>query len=143
MSKFPIDEKEVMKMEHPEKLNKILADFNEIKAAYLFGSYADGQPTSNSDIDIGILFDEGFNRLKKLDILTTLTQNGFDNVDLVILNNASLLVKYEVVKRNKLIYCRTDFDPSAYFSRIIRLFLDFKPYLEVQRMYLKERIING
>ncbi len=126
-----------------EKLKDIFTSYNEIKAAYLFGSYAEEEQNRNSDLDIGILLAEDYNKMIKLDILTKLTQNNFDNVDLVIINNASILVKYEVIKHNKLIYCRNDFDFSVYYSKITRLFLDFKPYLEVQRMYLKERIING
>jgi len=126
-----------------EKLKDIFAGYNEIKAAYLFGSYADGKQNKNSDLDMGILLDEEYNKMIKLDILTELTQNNFDNIDLVVINNASILVKYEIVKHNRLIYCRNDFDFSAYYSKVVRLYLDFKPYLEVQRMYLKERIING
>ena len=125
-----------------KKLKKIFAEYNKIKAAYLFGSCATGKQNRNSDLDIGILLAEDYDEMIKLDILTKLTKSNFDNVDLVIINNVSILVKYEVIKHNQLIYCKEDFDSSAYFSKIIRLFLDFKPYLEVQRMYLKERIIN-
>lgn len=126
-----------------EKLENIFSNQIEVKAAYLFGSYARGEQKTDSDIDIGILLDENFDRIIKLDLLTSLTENGFDDVDLVILNNASILLKYEIVKNNNLIYSRSDFDTSSYFSKIIRLYLDFKPYLEVQRKYLKERILNG
>ena len=126
-----------------EKLENIFSNQIEVKAAYLFGSYARGEQKTDSDIDIGILLDENFDRIIKLDLLTSLTENGFDDVDLVILNNASILLKYEIVKNNNLIYSRSDFDTSSYFSKIIRLYLDFKPYLEVQREYLKERILNG
>lgn len=126
-----------------EKLENIFSNQIKVKAAYLFGSYARGEQKTDSDIDIGILLDENFDRIIKLDLLTSLTENGFDDVDLVILNNASILLKYEIVKNNNLIYSRSDFDTSSYFSKIIRLYLDFKPYLEVQRKYLKERILNG
>ncbi len=79
----------------------------------------------------------------KLEILGDLIELGYDNVDLAILNNMSILGQYEVVKHNKIIYQREDFDPHSYFSLIIRKYLDFKPYLKVQRKYLKKRILNG
>ncbi len=126
-----------------ENLKKIFSGYNEIKAAYLFGSYAVGKQNRNSDLDIGLLLAEDYDLMIKLDILTKLTKNNFDNVDLVIINNVSILVKYEVIKHNQLIFSKDDFDSAAYFSKIVRLYLDFKPYLEVQRMYLKERILNG
>jgi predicted nucleotidyltransferase len=126
-----------------DKLKNIFSDYEEIKAAYLFGSYAEGKENINSDLDIGILLDEDYDKMIKLDILTELSQNNFDNIDLVILNEASILLKYQVIKHNQLIYCREDFDFRSYFSKTVRFFLDFKPYLKVQREYLKERIMNG
>ncbi|MFW6001691.1 MAG: type VII toxin-antitoxin system MntA family adenylyltransferase antitoxin [Halanaerobium sp.] len=125
------------------ELKKIFSTYNQIKAAYLFGSYAEGRENKKSDLDLGILLDENYNKMIKLDILSKLSENNFDDVDLVILNTASILLKYEIVKHNQLIYCREDFDFSSYFSKTVRFFLDFKPYLKVQREYLKERIING
>lgn len=126
-----------------KKLRDIFSNYNGIKAAFLFGSYAESKQNSNSDIDLGILLDEDYDKMIKLDLLTKLTQNNFDNVDLVIINNASILVKYEVIKHNNIIYYRKDFDYTSYYSKVVRLFLDFRPYLEVQRRSLKERIING
>ncbi|MFW6287790.1 MAG: type VII toxin-antitoxin system MntA family adenylyltransferase antitoxin [bacterium] len=98
--------------------------YKSVKAAYLFGSYEEGKPNKNSDLDLAILLEEDYDQMIKVDILTDLTRNNFDNVDLIILNNASLLLKYEVIKHNKLIYCREDFNFSSYYSRIVRLFLD-------------------
>lgn len=126
-----------------ERLKDLFASYNNIKAAYLFGSYAEGKENKNSDIDIGILLGENADEMVKIKILTTLTENNFDNIDLVIINKASILVKYEIIKHNKLIYSRNDFNSAAYYSKIVRFFLDFKPFLKVQRSYLKERIING
>jgi len=126
-----------------QQIREIFAGFNEIKAAYLFGSYAAGQQNRRSDLDIGLLLDDGFDEMIKLDIYTELTRQGWDKFDLIILNKASIVLEYEVVKHNHLIYCRDDFDYGAYFSLVIRRFLDFKPYLEVQKKYLKKRIIEG
>lgn len=40
------------------KLKEYFADKEEVIAVYLFGSYAEGKMYPQSDIDIGILFDE-------------------------------------------------------------------------------------
>jgi len=125
------------------KLENIFSEFKDIKAVYLFGSYALGAEDKDSDLDLGILLDGDYDKIIKLDILTKLSGNGFDNVDLVILNDASILLSYEIVKHNSKIYVSSDFEPAAYFSLVIRKYLDFKPYLEVQRKYFKERILNG
>lgn len=129
-------------------MNKIFARHQEIKAVYLFGSHARGEATDLSDLDLAVLLEEGAagdERAQKikLDLLTALTQAGYDDIDLVILNNLSIVGKYEVVKHNCLIYQVEDFEASTYYSLQVRKYLDFKPYLEVQRKALKERILNG
>ena len=53
-----------------KNLKSIFSGYNEIKAAYLFGSYADGKQNKNSDLDMGILLEEEYNKMIKLDILT-------------------------------------------------------------------------
>ena len=74
-----------------DKLKIFFSDYGEIKAAYLFGSYAEGKENVNSDLDNGILLDENYDKMIKLDILTELSQNNFDNIDLVIINDTSKL----------------------------------------------------
>jgi len=55
----------------------------------------------------------------------------------------NIVLKHEVVRHNRLIYQTEDFDRGAYFSRIVRQFLDFRPYLDVQRQAYKQRILHG
>lgn len=53
-----------------DKLKKIFSNYEEIKVAQLFGSYAEGKENINSDLDIGILLDKNYDQMIKLDILT-------------------------------------------------------------------------
>jgi len=126
-----------------EELRELFKSYSNLKVAYLFGSYATNEEDESSDIDIGILLDEDYDRMIKLDILTNLAEQSYCDIDLVILNEADILTTYEVVKHNEIIYKREDFDSNSYFSLSIRKYLDFKPILEVQAEYLKEQIING
>ncbi|MEC9489301.1 MAG: nucleotidyltransferase domain-containing protein [Halanaerobium sp.] len=125
------------------KTQKALAKFSAVQAVYLYGSYAEERANKYSDLDLGVLLDDGYNQMVKLDILTSLSNKNFTNVDLVILNQAPPLLRYEIVKNNQLIYARDDFDAAGYFSLVIRKYFDFRPYLEIHRKYLKERILNG
>lgn len=125
------------------ELEKVFSKYDDIQAAYLFGSYADGKENKFSDIDIGIVLDEIYEKNIKVEILKDLAYKEFCNVDLIILNEMSLVVRFEVVKHNKLIYKRKDFDHPYYFSNTIRRGLDFQPFIEVQRKYYKERLLNG
>ena len=79
----------------------------------------------------------------KLDILADLARAGFCDVDLVSLATDDIVLKHEAVRQNRLVYQTDDFDRGAYFSRIVRQFLDFRPYLETQQRAYKQRVLNG
>lgn len=125
-----------------KKLNNVFSKYDEIQAVYLFGSYAEGKENRFSDIDIGMVLDETYGKDIKIEILKDLVCEEFCNVDLVILNEVSLIMKFEIVKHNKLIYKKRNFNHPSYFSNAIRQGLDFKPFIEVQRKYYKERLLN-
>lgn len=125
-----------------KKLNNVFSKYDEVQAVYLFGSYAEGKENRFSDIDIGVVLDETHGKDIKIEILKDLAYERFCDVDLVILNEVSPIMKFEIVKHNKLIYKRRNFNHPTYFSNAIRQGLDFKPFVEVQRKYYKERLLN-
>ena len=73
-------------------------------------------------------------------LLTDLAHLGFCDVDLVFLDTEDIVLKYEAVRQNRLIYSTLDFDRGGMSSRIVRQYLDFVPYLETQRKAYKRRI---
>lgn len=79
---------------------------------------------------------------RKLDILTDLASSGFDNVDLVFLDTTDIVLKFEAVRQNQVIYARPEFDTSRYFSLIVRQYFDFLPYLDVQLEAYKRRMLG-
>ncbi len=125
-----------------QALIAVFRRYPEILAVYLFGSYADGTARADSDIDLGILprTPEFHNRL--LDLLADLTKAGFDRVDIVFLDQADLTTRYEIVRRNTLLYAAPDFYHGDYFSRTLREYWDFEPYLRVAREAYKEKLLN-
>ena len=82
-------------------------------------------------------------RRQKLDILADLIRAGFDNVDLLILDTADLVLNYEAVRYNRIVYQTNDFEPTIFYSNAVRKYLDFLPFLKVQRQAYKQRILNG
>lgn len=124
-----------------QRLAEVFSHYPEIQAVYLFGSVAAGTARPESDLDLAIVPRHPNLRRKKLDILTDLARAGFDNVDLVLLDIDDIVLKYEAIRQNRLVYQTKDFDPEAMYSKIIRQYLDFQPYLEVQRHAYKRRIL--
>lgn len=125
------------------KLKDIFPRYRSIDAVYLFGSRVTGKLHTQSDLDLAIYSEDPGLKEQKLDILADLAQAGFCDVDLVFLNDANIVLQFEVVRLNTVIYKKPDFSPGAFFSKTVRLYFDFYPYLVLQRKAYKERILNA
>jgi uncharacterized protein len=135
---MPIDKQTLI-----ETISRVLARYPAVQAAYLFGSHARGEATARSDVDVALIGPAAeLNRIR-LDILGDFVTEGLDHVDLVLLDGAPLTLQFEAVSPNCLAYAREDFDVGSFFSRTIREYFDFEPYLRIQREALKERLLNG
>ena len=126
-----------------DRLQSAFKKYPAIKAVYLFGSAASGKMHRESDIDLAVFSDDSSLRKQKLSILTDLAREGLCNVDLVFPNDDDIVTQYEAVRQNKLVYQTPDFDRGYIYSKIVRQYLDFCPYLEVQREALKQRLLHG
>jgi predicted nucleotidyltransferase len=126
-----------------EFLSEIFGRYPDIQAVYLFGSFAAGNVHGESDLDLAVVPRHSSIRAKKLDILADLARCGFCNVDLVFLDTDDIVLKYEAVRQNRLVYQAEDFDRGAMYSRVVRQYLDFLPYLKVQREAYKRRLLRG
>jgi len=124
------------------KLTEVFKKYSAIQAVYLFGSAASGKIHSESDIDLGILPKNSSLRNKKLDILADLTRQGFNNVDIVFLDTKDIVIRFEVIRQNHLIYSVKGFEASDFFSLTLRQYFDFMPYLKTQREAYKKRILQ-
>jgi predicted nucleotidyltransferase len=124
-------------------LKKVFEKFPEIQAVYLFGSAASGKIHQESDIDLAIISDDDELREQKLAILTDLARQGFCSVDLVFLSKNDIVLQYEAVRQNIVVYQTPAFDRGATYSKIVRQYLDFYSYLTVQRQAYKKRILDG
>jgi len=126
-----------------QKLAGVFANFSRIQAVYLFGSVANETVRPGSDLDLAIIPRDEITSQEKLGILTELARAGFDNVDLVILDTDDITLKYEAIRPNHLVYQTQEFDSGAMYSKVVRQYLDFLPYLEVQRAAYKRRMLLG
>lgn len=124
-------------------LEKVFKDYPEIEAVYLFGSAGTGKVHLESDIDLAIYPDTPGLRERKLSMLTELARIGFCNVDLVFMDKNDIVLQYEAVRQNIVVYQAAGFDRGATYSRIVRQYLDFYPYLTEQRNVYKKRILSG
>ena len=121
------------------ELGEVFRRFRGIRAVYLFGSAASERAGPESDIDLAVIPTDPLVREQKLDILEELARQGYCNVDLVFLDNDDLVLAYEGIRHNRLIYAAEGFDRGSTYSEIVRKYLDFEFYLNIQRTAYKRR----
>ncbi len=116
--------------------------YPQVEAVYMFGSAAEGRARSESDVDLAVL-PVGGSSVDKLALMGDLVAAGFSDVDLVVLDEDAVVLEYEAVRNNRVVYAAPGFDRGGTYSRIVRRYLDFLPYLEIQRRAYKRRILDG
>ncbi|GAB4490273.1 MAG: nucleotidyltransferase domain-containing protein [Anaerolineales bacterium] len=125
-----------------EAIPQIFCKYPSVLAVYLFGSYAAGKPRFDSDVDLAIVPRDEKAREHMLEMMADLIRKVYDRIDLVILDTQDVVLRFEAVRHNRLLYRTPEFDPGTYTSRIAREYWDFLPYLNVQRRALKQRILG-
>ena len=127
-----------------EMARAFLLGEKKVKFAYLFGSYACGNPGPLSDLDLAVYLDgrlDLFNsRLKMMEALAKHLKT--EKFDLVVLNNAPIVLKHEIVRDGVIL--KEDRSRRVMFeSQALREYLDTAYLREVQRGYLKEQFKRG
>ncbi len=117
----------------------------EVLFAYLFGSVAADQATILSDIDLAVYLDPAFQEPStgfgyQSELVTELSAILENKTDLVILNKATLALKFQVINKGILIYNCEDQARRDFHEKTVREYLDFKPFLKVQAQYLRKRL---
>jgi predicted nucleotidyltransferase len=125
------------------RLRNVFANHPAVRAAYVFGSVAADRERDSSDLDLGIVVDS--DRWEpthdKVPLVTDCMEAAKrDWIDLVVLNGAPLVVQFEALRPNVLLYARDDFHPGRFFSKVARMYWDFEPHFRRQREALKERL---
>lgn len=119
-----------------DEILKSLKNFLEkdlnILFALVFGSAAEGKLKKNSDIDIAVYLKEPLEPLEYLKLATELSELVKREIHLVILNEASPLLRHQIMKNNKVLFIK-DFDIYANFRE--KTMTDYDEYLYISDNY--------
>ena len=103
-----------------DKAAQVLASVPQVIAAWGFGSAQSGRMRADSDLDLGVLFVAQPTLDTLADLRASLQQAlQFDQIDLVVLNNATPVVRFEAVC-GRLIFCRNAAQRAAFVSLTAR-----------------------
>jgi len=119
-------------------LNALLEKYN-IKLIYIFGSYAKGKNDKNSDLDIAVLLEKGYNPLDKLSLIGDFIDIFKRNdIDLVILNDANPVLEHQVIKYGKLVYMKDEDTKVFYEVRVLKEYMDMEYFRNTQMEYIRQ-----
>src|SRR3990172_3830086 len=99
--------------EQYQTLADVVSDRPEVDVLYLYGSYA------------------------------TSAANRLSDVDLIVLNNAPAHLAFETIAPRRILYEREPDRRVEFETRAVNRFMDFRPFLEVRRAYLKRQLAEG
>ena len=112
-----------------------------IAAAYVFGSYAQGKNEKSSDLDVALLLnDSKIADFSTLGFITVLEKQMGCKVDVVILNKADEILKFEVRRNGILIFERSGKYRKQFEIRSRKAYEDF---LYLHKKYVKTVLYGG
>ena len=123
-----------------EKSKKVLIKYENVLFAYIFGSYASGKVREDSDIDIAIYIKEKIDTREYLDIRMDLIEACGKEVDLIILSEATPLLKFEIYRNNILLFTRNKTLENNFKVKTLFEYWDTKKYLDMAYNKNIERI---
>ncbi|HLJ35311.1 MAG TPA: HepT-like ribonuclease domain-containing protein [Ktedonobacteraceae bacterium] len=131
--------------EKQSRLNQLFAQ-NPVNAAYLAGSLSTRTSFGHlSDVDIAILLMDQIKSDQFLDyqlyFFSELAKRlESENIDVVILNQASLLLKLQVIKYGQILFTRDEKQRVSFETKAVMDYLDFKKFDEIQNEALGRRL---
>ena len=119
---------------YEKELKEYFSSRDIIILAYLFGSTVRGDTGRLSDVDIGVLLDEKLSKKDRFDLelaliceIATLIKKN--KIDLVILNEATLLLAYNIIK-NGIILKSDETKRVKFETKLLSMYMDEKYYIK-------------
>jgi predicted nucleotidyltransferase len=118
-----------------DKLSTILTSLEAVRMVYLFGSRVENNVGPMSDFDVAVLVDRAADgprpRARLAHELARVL--GTDQVDVVLLNRASIELAYAVIAQGKVLYEEDLATRVEYEATVLSRYGDYLPVLRRQR----------
>lgn len=117
----------------------------DVAVAYLFGSRARGDHRETSDLDVAVLANRRLGLLEREQVAQALGDVfGVSRVDLVVLDEAALALRGQVLQEGRLLYSSDESRRVDFEVRTRSEYFDFLPTLsEHARAYLRHVAARG
>jgi len=128
------------------KIHKFFQNTPGVIAVYLYGSIVTGRIHSESDIDVGILFyyDQTLPPLEMFELQTKLAELLDRDVDLVCLNDVSIILRKQVISKGKPILIKDQHQLNHFVIRSFSDYVDLKiTRRSLEKYFLNRRVLDG
>lgn len=128
----PSEEKpRLLPQDKMETIVALLGRYHPV-AVYAFGSRVAGEERADSDLDLAVLLLAGSHLPvdEKLGIAHKLEEVAGCDVDLVVLNDARLPVRFEIIRHGRVLWEASQGERTDAEEIIVRDYLDFRPFLQ-------------
>lgn len=117
-------------------VKEFLGKQEHVKAAYLFGSYAQGREGPLSDVDMAVLLDESLSESERLDLRLRLIVEisailgimEAEKLDVIVMNDAPINLNYEIIKNGRTFLVKDLECKIKAESKILSKYLDRRYY---------------
>ena len=117
-----------------------LARDPHVRLVYLFGSAADPSRTTVRDVDLAVLTDPPLAQDELLRLRADVVLAVGGEIDLVSLNDASVVLAWEVADSGDCLYASDPDTEVAFVTRARARYWDFKPFLDEQWRLAGQRL---
>lgn len=121
------------------EIGAFLSHRREVLLAFVFGSFLEERLTEESDVDVAILFKDNPDFSLLTEIMDGISKITRLQTDIVVLNNASPIIKMQVLKRGQVIKKINDSVYNEFFLRTVKEYDDLKMVRKEQ----EENILKG
>ncbi|MGH7855907.1 MAG: type VII toxin-antitoxin system MntA family adenylyltransferase antitoxin [Candidatus Binatia bacterium] len=111
-----------------------------VRLVYLFGSRASGEARDGSDTDIAVLVAGRLDWGEEKRFRGAVAAVAGEDIDLVLLNDAGVVLRHEVVVRGRCLFARDPREQAEFEIQAVSQYLDFQPILRLQDEYLRARV---
>jgi len=122
-----------------QEIREFLDKRGEVSLAFIFGSFAEGRLNTESDVDIALLFRVEPDISTLTDIMNGISVIVKRDIDIVVLNNASPIIRMQVLRKGRLLKKVDERIYCDFYLRTVKEYDDIK----IIRRAQEENILKG
>jgi predicted nucleotidyltransferase len=112
-----------------ESVRSILASSEDIVFAYIYGSFARGEPVRDLDVALYTMEDKDF--LFAIDIAALLRRNTGFEVDVTVMNHAPVALQFAILRDGVLLLSKDEALRTALIERVSRQYREYTHFRDL------------